>query len=873
MAKNFPHISDSQFPDLDTVNVYKYTNDLDYARFNSDQMRIRLCAVPWDLGEARVGQRTISGVGNVVYFDDSSTRNAFFDNLQDSECYTFYTKYRKFHSDDYIKVPIPITALADYNYVEITYFTEPTEGDPLEYENNKIDRWYYFIREFERDASNTTKCHILIDTWQTYIYAVEIPYMYLTRGHYPLAQIDADTYLQDPISNTEWLSGDDASFGEQNNAPHTSAIVHNDGTLYAVIATTTSYNASQGTMYDADSWNNPGAVATLVQNVPAPTLIVCLQSDLLTLLANLRDQAPQWLQGIQAVFLVSGDLIELTSTFTWYGVTCHTMTGSSQIMPLIDLDKSMFDYPAEYSDLAKLYTFPYASLDVYTERGDVVNVRIEDTAGSLSVHRKLNYVYPFIHLAAHIIGIGQNGYSSLTYNNDFLFRYGGRWYEFLQDWNIPCYAVTLDALTANEYETHWSREHNAYAAANTQANANATAATNQSNTNATASTDQTNTNATASTNQTNANASASTSYTNTSADADTMLANIDLTTDTNDAITANNVYTAESDNTWQITLNSLMQVGNTTYTNRTQRTTAASANAQAVVSAASSAVGGLAQGVLTGAVSGGVVGAAVGGVTGLVSGGISAASTLANTAITVEASEEQAEATNWLGSYQTSLTNTVSTARTDIQNNANETQNDYANELMEATTANSAATLVANAARTYSTEVANAGRTYDTEVANAARTYSTEVANAARTYNTEVANAQRDYDSAIDANVKQVLEAKLRAPYQFGNAADGDTAGTRPLASFCTVRTQSKGAIAQAGDIFLRYGYTCEKVINFDTFHVMPKFSFWQCSDLWLRSSFVPDAYMDQIRMLLFGGVTVWRDPADIGYVSIYDNK
>ena len=56
MSKQFPHLSDSKFPDLGTVDVYKYNNNVDYTRWDSSQMRVTLCSVPWDLGEAHVGQ-------------------------------------------------------------------------------------------------------------------------------------------------------------------------------------------------------------------------------------------------------------------------------------------------------------------------------------------------------------------------------------------------------------------------------------------------------------------------------------------------------------------------------------------------------------------------------------------------------------------------------------------------------------------------------------------------------------------------------------------------------------------------------------------------------------------------------------------------
>ena len=65
----FPNLKDSNFPNVGNVDVYQYQNDFDYARYDDVQMKVTICAVPWDMGEAHIGARTISGIGNVVYFE------------------------------------------------------------------------------------------------------------------------------------------------------------------------------------------------------------------------------------------------------------------------------------------------------------------------------------------------------------------------------------------------------------------------------------------------------------------------------------------------------------------------------------------------------------------------------------------------------------------------------------------------------------------------------------------------------------------------------------------------------------------------------------------------------------------------------------
>ena len=73
----FKYLGDQGFPHANTVDVYKYENNIDYERFNYSQMKLTICQVPWDLGEAHIGNRTIDGVGNVVYFENQENGCAF----------------------------------------------------------------------------------------------------------------------------------------------------------------------------------------------------------------------------------------------------------------------------------------------------------------------------------------------------------------------------------------------------------------------------------------------------------------------------------------------------------------------------------------------------------------------------------------------------------------------------------------------------------------------------------------------------------------------------------------------------------------------------------------------------------------------------
>ena len=221
------------------------------------------------------------------------------------------------------------------------------------------------------------------------------------------------------------------------------------------------------------------------------------------------------------------------------------------------------------------------------------------------------------------------------------------------------------------------------------------------------------------------------------------------------------------------------------------------------------------------------------------------------------------EATVGLSQNKVDETSNNNSDRTTNQNSANTANTNTTNTASTGASANSAATTKANATREQSTVKANATRERGTAYDNADRTYNTEVANAGRTRDTA--------QSAIENGIKQ---AGLEAPYEFGAFANTGNATTKPIALFANIVTQSKNAIEMAGDEFLRYGYCYGKQLaSWDgNWNIGKYFTYWKLKDFWVQGLNIPDMYVDKLRFFLFGGVTVWRRPEDIGYISIYDN-
>ena len=113
----------------------------------------------------------------------------------------------------------------------------------------------------------------------------------------------------------------------------------------------------------------------------------------------------------------------------------------------------------------------------------------------------------------------------------------------------------------------------------------------------------------------------------------------------------------------------------------------------------------------------------------------------------------------------------------------------------------------------------------------------------------------------------------LKPVYEYGEFANRENQNTKPKMLLANVVTENRAGIKYAGDTFLRYGYALNRQWEFDgNWNIGKYFTYWKLSDFWVKGLNVPDLYMDKLRFFLFGGVTIWRKPEDIGHVSVYDN-
>lgn len=804
---NFNYLPNSKsgFPHIGNVDTYKYDNDFDYGRFNYDQMSLTVCSVPWDMGEAHVGNRTISGIGNVVYFGSKEERDAWFAAIPDSECYRFTTKFKELHRDGFIDVPIPYDMCAKHNYLVVHYEKFANEDSPVMYEGDDgLRDWFWFIREVEFLAANTTRLHIMDDAFQTWIYDVDITGMILERGHAPMFAMRTDEYLNNPIENNAYLLTEDVNFGEASIVKHIDALALNAGsTMYACIATTALPTANWGTKA-AGTWNTPAPSYANQQGAPSVFVFAVTVGSLNTFLANVDAYVPQFKQTVQGVFFASSDLITTNGTFTFADTTCYYVRAGRTTLDLIDLDKTQFGYASDYADIAKLYTSPYAYISVTDENGREDIIRIEDTGGSLDVNAALSLAYPFVNIDAHLLGVGGSATKTIAFRNldTHFFTASGRWFDTVRSWGVPVFAVVQESEVNYDYATHFNRAQRVVDYQTAYDNAIASAAANKG----------------------NADDSAS-----------AITDNADTTTSANTSKTARSNVSAFADAGLQQTYNTNVADFDSVLCNASASSTIAAADQQATISIAA----GAASSALN--VAGSVASLDASGVVSNLAGGFIGGETiLASTAVSNHATSVAATATGVANRGHANYSNSLTENKAQNQTDTATDITDIDNDTIDAIAATNAATLMGNAARTQGAENANAART------------------------------QAQAQSAI---ANDLAQAALNAPLQFGTFTGGDTATTKPIALFAHVITQSKSAIESAGDEFLRYGYALDKQWQFDgEWNIGRYFTYWKLRDFWVSNLNVPDLYMDKLRFFLFGGVTVWRDPDDIGRVTIYDN-
>lgn len=810
--RRFPHLDGAtDFPHASTIDVYRYENRFEYNRWPSN-VELTLCNVPW-----------CGDYENVVKFADDAERDAWFDGLADTETIVLDTM-RHVVPEQSVKVPVPIGVMQHFNYLMVKMPRFTSDVRPLEYADTTWKpRYFYFIDNAVERAGSTTECVLRCDYWTTYINDLTFDYAMLARGHAPVAATDVDAYLSDPISNASLLLAPDVTFGDARIVRDNASVLYNgeqDEQLFVMVSAA----ALRDDWGSASQPEVPAYTMTIAQHVPSPYAYAVRAADAQGLVNHIALNLPQFLMTVKCAFFVSSRLVSVSSRIDVGGYDVMSL-GTSGIVTddLLDLDRESFGYPDEAAGYAKLYTYPYARIEVSDPEGRTVEVRVEDTGGKLSVKSKASLIFPWIGIDCNLMGSGGAEGTEYFYNLSsarFPWSYQGRISETQIRLDIPTFAITQPASSYANYTSDYDRAQARLAADNALASALASNAT--ANANAIRSADAA---------QSAANNSADAIVADNAANVAANRAITSYTTDTNLQIQVlaneklNNDANSDINASYAVTLGENLAVA-----------LSAANNQASMAGSAVQAVGSIGLASSVGAVSG-------------------AAASIAMTGVSSTVSQSNNE-------YLRSVAET----------NTRE-------KLLYALQYSSAATVGNNNIQTYNTQQRNAasttvaGNDASTMRENAAVIRNAAVTNANATKATADANANRAHDTAVSAIQARLDQASVAAPMEFGQRSNGEHAVTKPVGLVAQVVTQPDGAIMQAASQFARYGYALNQQWRITDLQVMRHFTYWECPEVWCAGDGnAVEVAQQAIKDIMEHGVTVWSVPEEIGKVSVYDN-
>lgn len=862
----FPHIKDDKFPHLNNVDVWKFQNDFDYARWQG-KVSIKLLNVLWN-----------SNYADVPGFETDVKRDEWFDS-QEGLIHTLESAFN-ITPENSVRIPVPYNDAYRFNYLMVDMPMQTSATQPIDYEleNTRVKRWYYFIDSMEQLSPNTTELYVTLDVWTTFSHTVEIPYLMLERGHAPMFQTKVNDYLANPIANNEYLLAEDFNYGNDSRIVADSNYTPiGNGRKYVLFAIPMSqadlltvggadYSGSSTPPSYADTSERWGYQIVVndyawkyghgdYSNATLPissflnedsvfngNYVFAIASESASGFFNtLQNNCIHLLHAIQGVFVVAEDMISLGTAFTFKGYTIYAANKQYSTKDLT-LTKAAFSFDSKYSELAKLYTYPYSVLEITDDNGFTTEVRIENT-GSIQLHKEISIAFPFVRYQTFFSGLNGNTTSTYTWKNLANSSVSKTMWEddfskFMMNWDIPTFAVYASAeneYAANNFAGMQARRQGAIIA---YENATRFANTNYENVD-----DQTDVMISNTATQTAANTTI-TDKNVTVSKANTAMnnnASRSISTANKDKLT----YDLDVDAQWAVAQYAINSDVATSLTNIN--------NTASVATAGVSAVGGILGSVVS--FDAGTFGqAASAGFTGVVNSGINAAATSASTSVAIGG--------NLTATIQ-QITDYMAPKTINAHNNIDACVN---------------ATTTAN---TYTTDATCSAMTDNTATQNTA-----DITKTAATASMMDSNADWTRDANIEANKSNLEQAQREAAAQYANNRLGkpvletqysgdaypdvfERRGVR-----MNIRTQSKSAIAQAGDAFLRYGYALHRNWDMsDGWHFGKHFTFWKAEDLWINEgSGLAGNAVNIIGEILLKGVTVWRNPDEIGKVSIYDN-
>lgn len=851
MARKFPRLGDDSFPYLETADPFKRKNVFDYKRYDYTASA-KLMHVTWP-----------SDYRHVVEWESEQARDAWFDAQKGN---VIELVQGTVHAQtDRITLDVPYDVALTFNYI---YMRVPqlTQDRPIDNEQaGGIRTICAFIDSCTYLSPSATEFIISVDVWTTYLPYKSVHGCMLERGHAPMWEMSASEYLKRPIDRCANLLAPDVSFGNAGVVRGgefeplstaepmyvlASTIPYGD---IDAIATATNQQSTPPSYYDLDSrdgyqvgvsgyaWgggksyanmDSPSTPTRADGSIPTGLYYYGIMGSSVSagVLDTLFTALPVLVTSCKAVFVVPSDLVNIGSAHTIAGVPVREVSNKGlQMVQSFPVTKELFAYPDRYADIAKLYTEPYAHIEVSDDLGNSVSVAIEDTNGTVDVLQMLSLAFPALEWRAAITNVANTAgnvryswtqldgttKSKAISNADFA--------DTFIDFGIPTYQLYLEARTTQAL-TSWAdaqqrRDSALLSYQSTMRSAN-TARANTVDSDGTA--------------KANAYRSANTSVTNTANSGNNSTANTTIANNLRTTVTSLN-NDANYD-VQEIQAQGIFDLG---YADDEYTMLASDANLKSEAVTAAANIAGA-------AASGNGLGVMQAGISGIVN--ITTSGTLATySSDNIEAKEAINQGiVRDTATRQRTLAGSLTVANNSAASSTNTNNVD---------TANTNATNSANTAKS-----------------NADLSQSTGDANATYSRNATMTNAQAALSNAQTAYARELNAAAIEPPTEHGSYSGTSVHEIwENKGIHLRAVTQAQGAIKQAGDAFLRYGYQLGAAWEVTAW--VPngaRYCYWQSTDLWQKLDEVANVQAERLfESILAAGTTVWKSPEEVGRFEV----
>lgn len=134
--------------------------------------------------------------------------------------------------------------------------------------------------------------------------------------------------------------------------------------------------------------------------------------------------------------------------------------------------------------------------------------------------------------------------------------------------------------------------------------------------------------------------------------------------------------------------------------------------------------------------------------------------------------------------------------------------------------------------------------------------------------------AKGDYQNAIAGINATVQDAALTQPSQSGQmSGDGFNLSNGMMIVHIRYKTATNQMLEIVANYFMKFGYAIRQyLVPPADFMAMEKYTYWKMQDTAIICSDADEGVKNAIRGIFEKGVTVWRDPTDIGKVYGRDN-